>query len=104
MTAPVLIDYPTFLANVQENDVRALALLAGGNTIKTMSSTEGDTYEAIGVRLFNAGLVTRFRRSMEVQTSDVWHVFDGIVHPAALNYIAQCAMERVKLSRAVIPA
>ena len=104
MPAPVIIDYATFLANAQENDVRALTLLAGGNTIKTMDATEADSYEAIGVRLFNAGLVTRFRRSLEVQTTDQWHVFDGMVHPTALSYVAQCAMERVMLSREVIPA
>ena len=102
-TAPVLITYEVFLANAQEQDIRALALLAQGELVKTMDSVEADSYEAAGVRLYNAGLLTRMRRSMEVIGTDTWHVFDGRVAPVAVTYVANAAMERVKLSRSVIP-
>lgn len=104
MPAPTLISYETFLANAQETDIRALALLAAGDTIKTMNATEAGTYQAIGQRLYDAGCLTRFRRSLEVLNGETWHVFDGRVNPPALVYVAQCAMERVTLSREVIPA
>lgn len=102
MPAPVLISYETFLANVQEQDLRALSLLASGETIKTTNAVEGDAYEAAGVRLYNAGCLTRLRRSLEVIGGETWHVFDGLVNPVALVYVANCAMERVMLSREVI--
>lgn len=101
--APVLIGYDVFLANAQEEDIRALALLAQGELVKTMDLVEADGYEAAGVRLYNAGLLTRMRRSLEVIGTDTWHVFDGRVAPGAINYVATAAMERVMLSRSVIP-
>jgi len=103
MNAPTLIDYNTFLANAQQNDVRALGLLCNGEVVKTPDAAEADGYQAIGVRLKNAGLLTRFRRSLEVINGQDWHVFDGRVDPVAITYVAQCAMERIKLSRDPIP-
>lgn len=94
-----MISYNDFLANAQESDVRALGLLANGEVVKTNDAAEAETYQAIGTRLYNAGLLTRFRRSLEVLSGNTWHVFDGRVDPVAINYIATCAMERIKLSR-----
>lgn len=102
MAAPAIIDYPTFLANVQEQDIRALSLMASGDLIKTMDPVEADGFEAAGVRLYNAGLVTRVRRSLETLSGETWHVFDGRVDPIAMVYVANCAMERIILSRDVI--
>lgn len=91
MSAPTMIDYTTFIANATPDDVRALALLAGDEVIKTQDAAEADTYQALGVRLFDAGVVTRFRRSIEVIGGEVWHVFDGRVPLAARVYVADAA-------------
>lgn len=104
MPAPAPIDYATFLANAQEADIRALAYLAAGDTISTLSVTEASTYQAQCQRLYDAGMLTRFRKSNEVIGGETWYVFDGRLSPTALNHIAQCAKERVTLSREVIPA
>lgn len=104
MPAPTPIDYVTFLANAQEADIRALAYLAAGNTINTLDAIEASAYQAQCQRLYDAGMLTRFRRSLEVLSGETWHVFDGRLSPTALNHIAQSAMERVTLSREVIPA
>ena len=101
--APALITYASFLANAQESDIRMLALLAQGEVVKTLDSVEGDGYQAAGLRLYNAGVLTRMRRSIEVIGTDTWHVFDGRVAPQAMVYVATAAMERVKLSRVEIP-
>lgn len=103
MPIPTPIDYAVFLANAEEADIRALAYLASGDTIKTTDLIEASGFQAQGDRLFNAGMLTRFRRSIEVIGDAVYHVFDGRVSPTALNHVAQSAMERVKLSRDVIP-
>lgn len=90
-TAPAMIDFPTFLANATPTDVRALALMAGDEVIKTQDDAEADSYQALGVRLFDAGVITRFRRSLEVIGGEVWHVFDGRVPVAARVYVADTA-------------
>lgn len=94
-----MISYEDFLANAQEADVRALALLCNGEVVRTNNAQEAEGYQAMGVRLFDAGLLSRFRRSLEVINNQPWHVFDGQVHPVAITYIATAAMERVVLSR-----
>lgn len=99
MPAPTLITYDVFIANVQEADLRALTTLSTGDTIKTMDPAEADAYQVQGIRLYDAGLLTRFRRSIEVIGGETWQVFDGRLHPQAIPYVAQCAMERVMLSR-----
>lgn len=86
-----MIDYATFIANAQPADARAMVLLASGDTIKTIDAAEADTYQALGLRLFNAGVVNRFRRSLEVIGGETWHVFDARVLPAALVYVADAA-------------
>lgn len=86
--APKIISYQVFLASAKPNDIRALALLADNETIATADVTEAEGYQALGVRLFNAGLVTRFRRSLEIVNGEVWHVFDGRVTRPARIYLA----------------
>lgn len=104
MPAPTIITYEVFLANAQPDDVRALALLADGSVIKTMNAAEADTYEAIGVRLYNAGVVSRFRRSIETISGETWHVFDGRVVPQALVYVADAARSFIQSQQAPDPA
>lgn len=102
MPAPALISFADFLANANAADVRALALLAGDEVIKTQDAAEADTYQALGVRLFNAGVVTRFRRSIEVIGGDVWHVFDGRVPVAARVYVADAAKLHIDHLRSLV--
>ena len=98
---PQPIDYATFLANAQPADVRALAYLLAGEPIRTTDPVEADAFEAQGVRLFDAGLVSRVRRSLEEGVNDtVVHVFDALLKPAAVNYVAQAALERVQAAQA----
>ena len=104
MPAPTIISYAVFLANAQPGDVRALALLSDGSVIKTMDPVEADTYEAIGVRLYNAGVVTRFRRAIETIGGETWHVFDGRVAPQAMVYIADAARSFIESEQAPDPA
>lgn len=103
MPTPTLIDYPTFLANAQEADLRALSLLSAGELIKTQDAAEADVFEAQGVRLWDAGCLSRFRRSIEDIGGDTWHVFDARVRTGAMIYVADCAKERVMLSREPLP-
>lgn len=99
MPAPEMISYEVFIQNVQEADLRMLSLLAGGDTMKTQDPVEAEVFKAQGIRLFSAGLLGRFRQSIEVLADDVWYVHDALVKPVALTYVAQCAKERVMLSR-----
>ena len=98
-----LIPYEVFLLNVQVNDLHALALLASGERIGTTDATEAEAYQAQGVRLFNAGVLDRFSRSVEQRAEVTWHLFDGRINPAAAVYVARCAAERVALSREPLP-
>lgn len=101
--APTIISYSVFLQNVTQADLQALATLANGEPIKTLDPVEADAYEAAGLRLKNAGLLTRIRRSLEVIGGEDWHVFDGRLDPTAHGYVAKCAGERVQLSREPLP-
>lgn len=103
MPAPAPIDYATFLANALEADINALAYLASGTVIATMDSTEAATYQAQGDRLYDAGMLTRFRSGREVRSGETWYVFDGLLSSTALNHVAQAAKERVILSRDPLP-
>lgn len=99
-----LIPYEVFLLNVQADDLRALALIASGERIGTTDAIEAETYQSQGVRLFDVGLLDRFSRSVERRAEETWHVFDGRINAAAAVYVAQCAAERVALSRVPLPA
>lgn len=99
MPAPEIITYEVFIANVQEADLRMLSLLAGGDTMKTQDPVEAESFKQQGIRLYSAGLLGRFRQSVEILNEDSWYVHDALVKPMALTYVAQCAMERVMLSR-----
>lgn len=99
-----MISFEEFLQNANPDDVRALAILAGGELIKTQDAVEADTYQAIGVRLKQAGLLSRFRRSLEDIGDSEWHVFDGRVKTAALIYVADAAKFHIEYLRAATPA
>lgn len=99
-----LISYNDFIANAQEADINALAILAAGTQVKTTNASEADGYQAQCQRLYDAGLLTRFARGLEMTSDGVsWHTFDGRLAPEAVPYIAQAAKERVLLSRNPIP-
>lgn len=98
-----LISYAVFLAEAQENDVRTLSLLASGERIGTTNAAEADAFFAQCQRLYDAGLLERVNRGYEDKDGVLWQTFDGRVRPEAMVYVAQCAMERLILSRAPIP-
>ncbi len=104
MPAPQLIPWETFIAQVQADDLDALTFLAAGEPVRTQDPVQNETYKQMGIRLYTAGLLTRFRQSVEVIGNETWYLSDGRLAPAALPYVARCAKERVILSRnPVIP-
>jgi hypothetical protein len=98
-----MIDYNTFLANVQDEDIRMMTLAANGQRIVTQSATEADAYQAELTRLFTNGLLTRAERGWEMKDGILWHTFDAVVEPLAIAYIIQLAMERYKINRNPLP-
>lgn len=101
--APTLITYAEFLAVAQEMDVRSMTFLAAGEPIKTEDPDEAATYRQQLDRLWSGGVLTRARESREVIGGNVWFVFDARVLPTAMVYVADCAKERLQLSRDPIP-
>ena len=101
MTVPT---YEEFIANVQEQDLRALVLLTNGNIIETPDNVEGDTIKAQLTRLFNYEMINKPSERYDRKTDGaIWRQFEARIEAVALNYMAQAAMERVILSRAPLP-
>lgn len=100
---PTPIDYATFLLNANNADVAALATLASGTVVATPDPVEAEAYRQQGQRLYDAGLLIRFRIGQEERSGATWYTYDAILSPTALNYVAQCASERLILSREPLP-
>ncbi len=94
-----IISYEVFLANVTQGDLQALNTLLSGQQIATPDPVEAEAYQAAGMRLFDAEVVTRLTRSVERQDGVVWHVFEARVNPVAVGYMAQAAWLGVEASR-----
>lgn len=100
-----LVDYPTFLANVQTAD---LGMLTSFVTNVPVLNTPGDDAGADALfvqaqRLYGYGLLTSLTRAYTDNGSGLLQqTFTGVVSPPAAGYLAQLARERVALSRAVL--
>jgi hypothetical protein len=99
-----VIDYPTFLAQAQAEDIRVLNLLAQGQALQFTNASEADAMFQRIVRLDTAGFVLRASRTYERRDGVMWQVFEALIDPIASGYLAQAASERVLLSRVPLPA
>lgn len=100
-----MIDYNTFLANVQISHMLLLASFTAGERVRfEETDTAGiDAARAACVQLFDSGLLNRVAEGYEMVGEVKWHTFDGYVVPAALGYCWQLARERLLLSRDPLP-
>lgn len=96
------VDYPTFLANVNTDDLAMLTSFIVGVDVQALTdATLADQLFAQAVRLNGAGLLDSLHR---VYTHDgagtLMQAFSGTVSPVAAGYVARLARERIVLSRA----
>lgn len=98
-----MIDYATFLQVVQNDHLRLMMLIAHRQTIATQSGTEADAIYLILSQLYTNGLITRGERAWEKRDGLDWQVFEATAEPTAVAYLSQMCMDRIKMSRAVIP-
>jgi len=102
-----LIDYNTFVANVQDGHLQLLATFAAGVRVR---EPEANTSRIGELRqqcldLYNAELLSRVAEGYERTTDGMtWHTFDGYVVESANGYVNKLARERVALSREPVPA
>ena len=102
MTTPV--DYPTFLANVNPDDLAMLTSFIVGVDVQAQGDAAlADQLFAQAVRLNSAGLLVDLHRVYSHDaTGNLLQSFNGTVSPVAAGYVAQLARERIVLSRAVL--
>jgi hypothetical protein len=101
---PALIDYNTFLANVNPDDLAMLTTFIVGVQVNSITDAEADGLFVQAERLYNAGLLTNLHRIYTDNGSGgVTQSFTGLVAPQAAAYVAQLARERVVLSRDPLP-
>lgn len=98
-----VIDYNTFLANVQTADLAMLTEFIQGKRVTGATQAEADALFAQAQRLYNAGLVWRVVRGYDQSSGVTVFTFDGFCDPVAAGYIAQAARERVQMSRLPLP-
>lgn len=99
----MLIDYPTFLANVNTDDLAMLTSFIVGVDVQAVTGApEADALFVQAQRLYSAGLLTNLHRVYQDVGGSLVQSFSGKVSPQAAAYIAQLARERVTLSRAVL--
>lgn len=98
------IDYPTFLANVNPDDLAMLTSFIVGVDVQALAdATLADTLFAQAVRLNDAGLLDNLHRIYSHDgNGNLLQSFSGTVAPVAAGYVAQLARERIVLSRAVL--
>lgn len=98
------IDYNTFLANVNPDDLAMLTNFICGVSVQAQTDAVlADALFAQAVRLNSAGLLDAMSR---VYTHDgngnLLQSFTGQVSPTAAGYVAKLARERIILSRAPV--
>lgn len=101
-----LIDYPTFLANVQTADLAMLTTFVVGVPVNATAgdSAGADALFAQAQRLASYGMLTSLSRNYAYDSNgNLLQSFVGVVSPPAAGYLSQLARERVTLSRAVLP-
>lgn len=99
------IDYPTFLATVNPDDLAMLTSFIVGVDVQAQAdATLADQLFVQAGRLDSAGLLTELHRIYAYDASgNLLQSFHGVVSPAAAAYVAKLARERITLSRAVLP-
>lgn len=98
-----MIDYATFLALAEAEDIRVLNLLAQGHKLQFNVAEEAEAMQARIDRLDAAGFVVRDSRHRERRSDGLWIIFEALIEPAASIYVANAASERVQLSRDPLP-
>lgn len=104
------IDYNSFVANVNEDDLAMLTSFLVGVEVLANTPELGDALFVQAQRLYNAGMITDVsRRYYDTGTANApapvtWQGFLGKLHPVAVGYVGRLARERVMLSRDPIPA
>jgi hypothetical protein len=99
-----MIDYTTFLAQAQAEDIRVLNLLSMGQSLQFNATAEADAMFQRIVRLDDAGFVLRASRHYERRDGVRWQILEALIDPIAATYLARAASERVLLSRVPLPA
>lgn len=99
------IDYPTFLANVNPDDLAMLtSFIVGVDVLALADAALADQLFAQAVRLNSAGLLDALHRIYTHDSNGVLlQSFRGTVSPIAAGYVAQLARERIVLSREPLP-
>lgn|SRR6185312_16873161 len=100
-----VVDYPTFLTNVNPDDLAMLTSFIVGVDVQALTdATLADTLFAQAVRLNSAGLLDSLHRIYTHDTNgNLMQSFSGTVSPVAAGYVAKLARERIALSREPLP-
>lgn len=100
-----LIDYNTFVAQVQKTHLDLLATFTAATRVRVQ---ESDTQQIDAIRqqcleLFNVELLERVAEGYERVNGETWRTFDGYVVNVAHGYVQRLASERIALSRDPLP-
>lgn len=87
---PQLIDYTTFVANVNSDDLAMLTTFIVGVSVKSVDATQADALFVQAQRLYGAGLLTNLHRIYNDDGSgNLQQSFTGLVSPQAAGYVAR---------------
>lgn len=98
-----MIDYPTFLANAEPEDIRLMNLLSQGHKLTYTDDAEARAVFQRIQRLDTAGFVVRCSHHYERRNGVLHQSFEALIEPAAAVYLADAASERIQLSREPLP-
>lgn len=100
------IDYPTFVATVNADDLAMLTSFIVSVDVYALSDTTlAETLFTQAQRLDESGLLTELHRIYTRDSNGVQQQsFRGVVSPVAAGYVGRLARERVLLSRDPVPA
>lgn len=100
------IDYNTFLATVQAEDLAMLTTFTVGVSVQAASQAEADGYYVQARRLYDAGLLATLSRNdnnMDNSTNILPWSLTALVAPVVVGYVAKLSRERILLSRNPLP-
>lgn len=100
-----MIDYNTFVANVQPGHLSLLAEFTAGSRVRVLETDAAQiaTIRQQCIDLYTNELLTRVAEGYERVGLETWRTFDGYVHEAANGYVMRLARERLVLSREPLP-
>ena len=98
-----MIDYPTFLANAEPEDIRLMNLLSQDHKLTYTDPAEADAVFQRIQRLDTAGFIVRCSHHYERRDNALLQSFEALIVPAAAVYLADAASERIRLSRDPLP-